>query len=143
MKRVTSKPFKGSLYSPIFGKHLRHGKVCLSYYSDPLFPKNAFKICLEKNHISGILKLFICCILESHKKSLHNFELHLNYCLETYSATPAAMNIKQHLLMSGFSSDRSRLLWFHLVQVYLDWVKQGGVGSLLGPPTLQPPPATG
>lgn len=44
---------------------------------------------------------FICCILESHKKLLHDFKLQLNYCLETYSTTPAATNIKQHLLMSG------------------------------------------
>lgn len=32
-----------------------------------------------------------------------------------------------------FSPDRSRLLWFHLYQVYLDWVKLGRSGSLLGP----------
>lgn len=64
--------------------------------------KNAFDICLEKDQIVGILKEFIRCILESHKKLLHDFKLQLNYRLETYSATPAAMNIKQHLLMSGF-----------------------------------------
>lgn len=39
--------------------------------------------------------------------------------------------------MSG-SPDRSRLLWFHLVSVYLDWVKEGGAGSLTADPPNAP-----
>lgn len=55
----------------------------------------------QKLPISGISKYFACCALECHKKLLCDFKLQLNCCQETDSAAPAAMNIKQHLFMSG------------------------------------------
>lgn len=52
------------------------------------------------------------------------------------------MNIKQrHLFTSGVQPRQvGGPLWFHLARVYIEWVKLGGAGSLLGSSTPPLPP---
>lgn len=63
--------------------------------------ENALDICLERDQIIRFMTWFILCILESNKTFQNNFSRQLNYWLETHPSTPAAKNIKQHLLLSG------------------------------------------